>query len=314
MSFVPDLGLHYDRSGDETGARLVQARAGETTIHANGVDLCVETFGDPADPPILLIMGAGGSMLAWNDEFCRRLAAGPRFVIRYDNRDTGRSVTYPPGAPGYTGADLVADVAGLLEALGIGSAHLVGMSMGGAIAQLVALAYPGRVASLTLISTSAGPGDPDLPGTAGELRARFAAPPPAPDWSNREAVIDYVVEDARAYAATTRPFDEAAWRELSGRDFDRSVDIASSMTNHLLADAAGRWRERLGEISVPTLVIHGDEDPLFPPGHAYALAKEIPDARLLVLEQTGHELPRRVWDVVVPAIVAHTRSRPTAQA
>jgi pimeloyl-ACP methyl ester carboxylesterase len=266
----------------------------------------METFGDPNDPPILLIMGAGGSMLAWDEEFCQRLAAGSRFVIRYDNRDTGRSITYPPGTPGYTGADLVADAVGLLEALGIGSAHLVGMSMGGAIAQLAALEYPERVASLTLISTSAGPGDPDLPHMTDELRARFAAPPPAPDWTDREAVIEYVVEDARAYAATTRPFDEAAWRDLAGRDFDRSVNIASSMTNHFLLDGGEGWRERLGEIRAPTLVIHGDEDPLFPSAHAHALADEIPNAQLLLLEQTGHELARSVWDVVVPAVVAHT--------
>jgi pimeloyl-ACP methyl ester carboxylesterase len=292
----------------------VQATRGETIVRANGVDLCIETFGNPTDAPVLLIIGAGGSMLAWHDEFCRRLAAGSRFVIRYDNRDTGRSLTYQPGAPEYTGADLVADAAGLLDALGIGSAHLVGMSMGGAIAQLVALDYPDRVASLTLISTSAGPGDPDLPGMSDELRARFAAPPPAPDWSDRQAVIEYIVEDARAYAATSRPFDEAPWRKLAGRDFDRSLNIASSMTNHLLADAAGRWRERLGEIRAPTLIIHGDEDPLFPPAHAQALEKEIPHGRLLVLEQTGHELPRRVWDVVVPAIVLQTKNPPTAHA
>jgi pimeloyl-ACP methyl ester carboxylesterase len=278
----------------------------EKIVRANGVDICVETFGDPSDPPILLIMGVGGSMLAWDQDFCERLADGARFVIRYDNRDAGRSVTYPPGAPEYTGADLVADAVGLLDALGIGSAHLVGMSMGGAIAQLAALEYPERVASLTLISTSAGPGDPDLPGTSDELRARFAAPPPTPDWSDRGAVIESVVEDARAYAATTRVFDEAAWRDLAGRDFDRSANIASSMTNHLVLDGGGRWRERLGEIRAPTLVIHGAEDPLFPPAHARALAEEIPNARLLMLEQTGHELPRAVWDVVVPAIVAHT--------
>src|SRR5919204_380737 len=129
------------------------------------------------------------------------------------------------------------------------------------VAHLAALDHPERVASLTLISTSAGPGDPDLPGMSNELRARFAAPPPAPDWSDRQAVIEYIVEDARAYAATSRPFDEAPWRTLAGRDFDRSLNIASSMTNHLLADAAGRWRERLGEIRAPTLIIPSDEEP-----------------------------------------------------
>jgi pimeloyl-ACP methyl ester carboxylesterase len=281
---------------------------GETIVRANAVDLCVETFGDRADPPILLIMGSGGSMLAWDEEFCRRLAAASRFVIRYDSRDTGRSVTYPPGAPSYAGADLVGDAAGLLDALAIGRAHIVGMSMGGALAQLVVLEHPDRVASLTLISTTAGPGDPDLPPMSDQLRARFAAPPSEPDWSDREAVIDYIVDEARAYASTTQPFEEAAWRDLAARDFDRSRNIASSMTNHSLIDGGERWRERLSDIRAPTLVIHGDEDPLFPPAHGHALAREIADARLLVLEQTGHELPRRVWDVVVPAIVAHTQS------
>jgi pimeloyl-ACP methyl ester carboxylesterase len=277
--------------------------ASERIVRANAVDLCLETFGDSTDPAILLIAGAGGSMLSWDEEFCERLAAGSRFVIRYDTRDTGRSVTYEPGAPEYSGGDLVGDVVGLLDALGLASAHLVGISMGGGIAQTVALDHPDRVASLTLISTSAGPGDPDLPSMSEELRAHFASPPPEPDWSDRAAVIDYIVADARAYAGTSRPFDEAAWRDLAGRDFDRSVNLASSMTNHVLIDGGFGWRQRLGEIRIPTLVLHGTEDPLFPYEHGAALANEIPGARLLPLEQTGHELPRAAWDVVVSAIL-----------
>jgi pimeloyl-ACP methyl ester carboxylesterase len=275
----------------------------ERIVRANGVDLCLETFGDPTDPAILLIAGAGGSMLSWEEEFCVQLAAGPRFVTRYDNRDTGRSVSYEPGAPAYAGSDLVEDAVGLLDALGLISAHLVGISMGGGIAQLVALDHPDRVASLTLIATSAGPGDADLPPISEELRARFASPTPEPVWSDREAVIDYVVEEARPYASKSRPFDEAAWRDLAGRDFDRTVNIASSLTNHFVIEGGPGWRERLGEIRVPTLVLHGTEDPLFPYGHGVALANEITGARLLPLEQTGHELPRAVWDVVVPAIL-----------
>jgi pimeloyl-ACP methyl ester carboxylesterase len=278
--------------------------ASERIVRANGVDLCLETFGDPSDPAILLIAGAGGSMLSWEEEFCERLAAGRRFVIRYDRRDTGRSVTYEPGAPGYTGPDLVDDAVGILDALGVDRAHVVGISMGGGIAQFVALDHPDRVASLTVISTTAGPGDPDLPSMSEKLSAHFASPPPEPDWSDRAAVIDYVVEDARPYASRSRAFDEAAWRELAGRDFDRSVNIASSMTNHLLVEGGpSHWRERLGEIRVPTLVVHGTEDPLFPYEHGVALANEIPGARLVPLERTGHELPRAVWDVVAPAIL-----------
>lgn len=278
----------------------------ERIVRANRVDLCLETFGDGADPAILLIAGAASSMLSWENDFCERLAAGSRFVIRYDNRDTGRSVTYKPDAPKYTGPDLVDDAVGILDALGLDRAHVVGLSMGGGTGQLLALDHPDRVSSLTLISTSAGPGDPDLPGISDDLRARFESPTPTPDWSDRDAVIEYIVEDARAYAATTRPFDEAAWRDLAGRDFDRSANIASSMTNHFLLDGGDGWRKRLGALRTSTLVIHGEEDPLFPPAHAHALAEEIPNARLLILEQTGHELPRTVWDVVVPAILAHT--------
>jgi pimeloyl-ACP methyl ester carboxylesterase len=136
-----------------------------------------------------------------------------------------------------------------------------------------------------------------------ELRAHFASPTPEPDWSDRAAVIDYVVEDARPYAAKSRPFDEAAWRDLAGRDFDRTISIASSMKNHFLVEGGDSWRDRLGEIRIPTLVLHGTEDPLFPYEHGVALANEIPGARLLPLEQTGHELPRAAWDVVVPAIL-----------
>jgi pimeloyl-ACP methyl ester carboxylesterase len=130
------------------------ADTGDRMVKANGVELCVETFGDPGDPAVLLISGATGSMDWWEDEFCHRLACGERYVIRYDHRDTGRSASYPAGAPGYTGTDLVTDAVGLLDTLGVARAHLVGVSMGGGIAQQAALDHPDRVASLTLIANS----------------------------------------------------------------------------------------------------------------------------------------------------------------
>jgi pimeloyl-ACP methyl ester carboxylesterase len=280
-------------------------KSNEKMAEVRGGELCVQTFGSAGDPAVLLVMGLGASMLHWEDEFCERLAAGARFVIRYDHRDTGRSVSYPRGAPGYTGDDLEADAAGVLDALGMTRAHVVGFSMGGALAQLLALDYADRVASLTLISTSPGSGA-DLPGMAPELRARFANPPPEPDWDDRPAVIDYLVEEERVYAAPSRPFDDAQRRELAGRIVDRTTDIAASMKNHWLLDGGESWRGRLGEIRVPTLVLHGTDDPLFPIGHAVALASEIPGARLLRLERMGHELPREVWGVVVPEILRHT--------
>src|SRR5215207_8520717 len=135
-------------------------------VRANGVDICVQIFGDPTDPVVLLIMGSSASMDWWEDEFCERLATGSRFVIRYDHRDTGESVSYDPGAPPYAFHDLVDDAVDLLDHFGVAGAHVVGMSMGGAIAQLMALDHPDRVDSLTLISTGParpGPDDPDLP-------------------------------------------------------------------------------------------------------------------------------------------------------
>jgi pimeloyl-ACP methyl ester carboxylesterase len=126
----------------------------ERMVEANGVELCTESLSDPADPPILLIMGVSASMLWCDERFCRMLADGGRFVVRYDHRDTGRSVSYEPGRPGYTGADLVADAIGVLHAYGVAAAHLVGVSAGGAFAQLLALGFPGRVVSLVLISSS----------------------------------------------------------------------------------------------------------------------------------------------------------------
>jgi pimeloyl-ACP methyl ester carboxylesterase len=278
-------------------------------VNANGVDLCVETFGDRADPAILLIMGSNASMDWWEDEFCERLAAGSRFVIRYDLRDTGRSVSYEPGAADYTLGDLVADAVGLLDALGVQSAHVVGMSMGGGIAQLVALEHPDRVASLTLVSTAPaapGPDDPDLPAMSGETAARFAEAP-QPDWSDRSAVIDYMTHLARVSAGSL-PFDEAGFRGLAGRVFDRTTSMASTMANHSALAGGERSRERLGELRMPALVIHGTEDPVVPYGNGPALAREIPNARLLTLEGMGHELPSAVWDTVVPAMVEHTAS------
>jgi pimeloyl-ACP methyl ester carboxylesterase len=278
-------------------------------VRANGVDLCVEAFGDPEAPAILLISGAAASMDWWDAEFCRRLAAGGRFVIRYDHRDTGRSVSYPPGAPGYTGPDLVGDAVGLIDALADGRAHVVGLSMGGGIAQHLAVHHGDRVATLTLISTSpGGPGGPDndLPPMAERVRAAFADPVPEPDWSDRDAVVEYLVEGERAFAGPDS-FDETSVREVARRVVERTVNLESSTKNHWLVAGGEDTRPRLGEVRAPTLVIHGTEDPLFPPGHAVALAREIANTELLLLDGIGHQAPPRwTWDLVVPAILRHT--------
>ena len=286
---------------------------GQRIIEVNGVKLCVDTTGGAADPAILLIGGMGASMDWWEEEFCQRLASGQgqggRFVIRYDHRDTGRSVSYPAGAPGYTGADLAADVVGVLDALGRRSAHLAGISMGGALAQQVALAHPDRVDSLVLVSTSpavpGGPGRPELPPMSEDLRSYFAAQV-KPDWSERTAVIDYLVGYERQLEGAEY-FDEAHVRALVERIVDRTNDMAASMTNHAVAEEGELARGRLDEIAAPTLVIHGSADPLFPFGHAEALAREIPRAELLPLGGVGHQVPPRpYWTSVIPAVLRHT--------
>lgn len=300
-------------TGGELGAGGYQDEP--RVIRANGVDLCVQTFGEPDNPAILLICGAGASMDWWDPELCRRLAAGDRFVIRYDGRDTGRSVTYPAGAPAYSGQDLASDALGVLDALGVARAHLVGISMGGALAQVVAAEQPERVASLVLMSTTAihpgGPGEPPLPGMSAELRAAFAAAKP-PDWSDRTAVVTRIVETERAYEGP-RYFDEAAVRALAELIVDRSIDMAASMTNPMLIagrDDSEPSPDRLSGVTAPTLVVHGTVDPLFPYAHAEALARRIPGAALLPLADVGHQVPPPpLWPTIIPALLQHTATR-----
>jgi len=273
-------------------------------IEANGVELCTEPFGVPGDPPVLLVMGVGASMLWWEEGFCRLLAEGGRFVIRYDHRDTGRSVTSEPGRPQYTGADLVADAVGVLDAYGIVAAHVVGVSAGGAFAQMLALGFPDRVLSLVLISTSpATRGERSLPSATDRFSDFFASA--EVDWSDRGSVIEYLVAYERMLAGGVRPFDEVAWRELVGRDVERARDIAASENHSLLAEGDVP-SEPISSISVPTLVIHGTADPMFPHAHGRALAEEIPGARLLTLEGAGHGVERADWETIARAILAHT--------
>jgi pimeloyl-ACP methyl ester carboxylesterase len=249
-------------------------------------------------------MGVGGSMLWWEEGFCRMLAEGGRLVIRYDHRDTGRSVTYEPGAPEYTGSDLVADAVGVLDAYGIPAAHIVGVSAGGAFAQLLALAFPKRVLSLVLISTSpATPGERQLP-PATERYRRFLATAEV-DWSDRDSVIDHLVGHSQMLAGGERPFDEAAARELVRRDVERARNIAASENHAALPDGELPLAP-LSSIAVPTLVIHGTADPMFPLEHGQALAEEIPGARLLTLEGAGHGVDRADWEAIVRAILEHT--------
>ncbi len=273
-------------------------------VEANGAEICTESFGDPADPPILLLMGIGASMMWWEEEFCRRLADEGRFVVRYDHRDTGRSTTYEHGKPGYTGADLSHDAVAVLDGLGIEAAHLVGVSAGGGIAQEIALDHPDRVLSVVLISSSpaVSTGRSLPPPTAEFMRFVGSA---EVDWSDPGSIASYLVDYQGLLNGPERPFDEEAFRDLVSRDVERARDPAAVQNHDVLAHGEGPSRP-LSEIAAPTLVLHGSADPMFPIGNGEALAEEIPGARLIRLEGAGHGVFRADWDAILAEIASHT--------
>ena len=241
----------------------------------------------------------------WEEPFCERLAAAGRYVIRYDHRDTGGSTTYPPGKPGYTSDDLFADPLAILDHLGVERAHLVGLSMGGAIAQWIAIHDPQRVRGLTLMSTSpVGTGGAPLPPMSDAMRAAFGEPPAEPDWSDREAAIAFLLEAERPYAGS-RGLDEPALRALLGRVYDRSESLPSA-NNHFVLEggettpgAAGR--DRRAHARDPR-----HRRPALPAPARRGARAEIPGAELLVIDGLGHEFPPSAWDEVLPALIAVT--------
>ncbi|MEU9193343.1 alpha/beta fold hydrolase [Streptomyces hundungensis] len=276
-----------------------------TTVNANGIVLGIESFGDDNAPLVLLV--GGTTMLSWPDALCERFAAGGRRVVRYDLRDSGESTTADPEAPSYTLRDLAADAAALVETLGGGPAHLAGIGVGGMVAQVAVLDHPDVFSALTLVSTRAvapGPPDEDLPGhdqaTMGRLFARAL-----PDWSDRDAVAEFA-----AIGAEIRGDDPVAARATAARVWDRtpSTDPTIQMANQMglvfsRLDCAPRWRERLADIDVPTLVVHGRRDPFFPVGNGEAIAREIPGARLLVLEEASTTIPDTAFAAVSAAML-----------
>jgi pimeloyl-ACP methyl ester carboxylesterase len=272
---------------------------GEQLLQVNGVELCVESFGDPADPAVVLVAGGSASMLWWDAALCDRIAAHGRYVVRYDQRDTGRSTSSPPGEPAYSYSDLALDTLGILDALGIEQAHLVCQSMSGGIGLIAGVDHPDRVASLTFVSTSTG--EPGLPPPTG-----FTGTPADPDPDDPESVVDHVVVWSRWGAGGSPYFDEPATRALVERDLARARSYASTLVNHDVIASREPARDGFGDIVAPTLVVHGDRDPLLPLPHGEALRDAVPGAELLVLQGAGHDLPRPLWDVFVPALVRHT--------
>lgn len=286
---------------------------------ANGINLEYETFGDKAAPPMVLIMGLGAQMVLWPDELCHALAAAGHYVIRFDNRDVGLSskieqhrqprlahaalaamVGLRLKAP-YTLDDMARDTVGLLDALALPHAHLVGASMGGMIAQIVAAKYPRRVASLALVMTTSG--NPRLPGPRLDLRLRLIRRPPG---SDREALIRHSMETWRLIGSPEFPPDEAALRGRIERAYDRSSYRHGLARQTLAILVSGSRVPLLKRIEAPTLIIHGQEDPLVPVAGAYDLARHIPGARLEIIRGMGHDLPHALLPTFTRLLVQHT--------
>jgi pimeloyl-ACP methyl ester carboxylesterase len=290
------------------------------TAHANGIDLCYETFGDASKPAVLLVMGLGTQMLGWDEQFCRQLAGRGWFVIRFDNRDIGRStwfdqlevpnpmlllakaaIGFKPKVP-YTLKDMAADTVGLLDALGIAKAHVVGASMGGMIGQEMAVDHPDRMRSFTSIMSSTG--NPKLPAAQPEATSMLVAKP-------AETIDEFIVyyrKLLKMLRAGEFPEDEALDEMRARQAWARGYHPAGSARQLAAIIASGNRTEALTTVRVPTLVIHGRPDPLVPVEGGQATAAAIPGAKLLILERMGHALPLSCWDEVVGAIDAHARS------
>ena len=270
-------------------------------------ELYAETFGDATDPPVVLLHGAGNSMMAWDAELCEQLAGRGRLVVRLDSRDAGRSVR-PDGAGPYSLHDLAGDVVALLDALELPAATLAGVSPGGMTAPIVAVEHPARVSGLVLISTTLG--DDGLPGPVEGL---FADGPEPPDWADRAAAVRYLVELERPYGAAR--FDEELHTRIAERSFDHAGDIAGQLTYPFEGEGGPLGRDRLGEIQVPAVVVHGTADPMFPVEHGRALAAAIHGARLVEVDGFGHAtLPRDEWPLLVELISSLPAPPPPAGA
>jgi pimeloyl-ACP methyl ester carboxylesterase len=288
-----------------------------TTVRANGIDLCYETFGDATRPPLVLVMGLGTQMLGWDEGFCRRLAERGYHVIRFDNRDIGRStwldgeeppsilalltkakLGFKPKVP-YTLKDMAADTAGLLDALGIARAHIVGASMGGMIGQEMAVAFPNRMFTFTSIMSSTG--NPKLPGPTPEAAGMLMAAPS----ENEAAFLVNYPKLLRVLRNGEFPEDEALDRDRAAAVWSRGYHPAGAARQFAAIVASGNRTEALKTVTVPTLVIHGKVDPLVPVEAGIDTAKAVPNAKLVLVERMGHALPRAVWDAVIDPIAQH---------
>jgi pimeloyl-ACP methyl ester carboxylesterase len=286
------------------------------TAASNGIEICYDAVGDPGDPTMLLVMGLGSQMVHWPDDFCAALADRGYHVVRFDNRDTGESTRFD-GVPAnvaaaigggdvtvpYLLADMADDAVGLLDHLGVDRAHVFGVSMGGMIAQTVAIRHPARVASLTSVMSTTG--DPDVGAPTGEAMAALMGQPP----TTRQGYQDAAVHHAHVWGSPGL-FDATRLRETAGRAWDRGYDPAGTARQLVAIMSSGSRSADLALLEVPTLVIHGTADTLVQPSGGERTAAVIPDAKLLVVEGMGHDLAPPLWPQLIDAVTAHASEHP----
>jgi pimeloyl-ACP methyl ester carboxylesterase len=283
-------------------------------VQANGLELCYETLGDPADPALLLVMGLGAQLIDWPQEFCEQLAGRGFFVIRFDNRDAGLSTSRPEwGVPDvraivagdrttvpYLLADLAADIAGLLDALDLPRVHVVGASMGGMIAQQFAIDHPERVASLCSIMSTTGERSV---GRSTPEAAAVLGRPPAPD---RASAVAAAVAAARIVGSPGFPATEEELIRRAEAKYDRGYRPLGTLRQYAAIIASPERTEALREVAVPTVVVHGAADPLITLSGGQATAAAVPGADLVVLDGMGHDLPAALWPRIIAAIASNT--------
>jgi pimeloyl-ACP methyl ester carboxylesterase len=293
----------------------------ERTAPANGIELCYQEMGDPDGEPLLLVMGLATQMIAWDEEFCAMLAERGFRVVRFDNRDIGRSTRIRSGGmpnvvdmmlgrgtPAYRLRDMAADTVGLMDHLGIDSAHVVGASMGGMIAQTVAIEHPERVRSLVSIMSTTGSrrvGHPSYR-TFGLLLGKRPR--------EREAAIERAVATFKVIGSPGYPFEEERVREIAARSFDRGHSQAGIARQLHAITASGDRTAGLRRLEVPAVVIHGKSDILVNPSGGRATAKAIPGARLKMIDGMGHDMPRALWPTFVEEIYCNAARAPKREA
>jgi pimeloyl-ACP methyl ester carboxylesterase len=255
-----------------------------------------EVLGDAGGRPMLLVNGFTSQLIRWPEAFCQQLTDSGFRVVRYDNRDVGLSTKTPPGAPDYTLSDMAADGLAVLDVLGIDRAHVVGLSMGGMIVQVMAIEHPDRVASMCSVMSTTG--DRSVGGASDEAMAALRTPPPA----ERDGYVEHAVASGRIVSGMR--FDEAAARQLAGASYDRCFHPEGALRQMAAIMAAPDRTEALRQLDVPTLVVHGRLDPLIRLDGGEATAAAVPGAELLVFDEMGHDLPESTWSELVDRLDA----------